>query len=214
MSNNPLPENRPMPNAALRTLLMAIEDVMGANGAKAVLNLGGLQRYINDYPPNNVDPDVTMVDYGTAQQAVEDFYGGRGARAMLTQIGRTTFRYGLEEQPAILGLAGLALKLLPQNMKVKVILSRLASAGTKQFNMEVTLEETGDRFYLRYGVCPGRFRERPNSKNELCCFTTVGVVQEALRWVSGGKHYRVQQESCKRAADEECRFCVFKNPES
>ena len=214
MSNNPLPENRPMPNASLRTLLMAIEDVMGANGAKAVLNLGGLQRYINNYPPNNLEPDVTMDDYGAAQQAVEDFYGGRGARAMLTQIGRSLFRYTLEEQPAILGLAGLALKLLPRNTRVKLILNRLADAGTKRLNMDVSVQEVDDRFYLTYGACPGLFRQRPEAKNELCCFTTVGVAQEALRWVSRGKHYRVQQESCKRGGDGQCRFCIYKKAES
>lgn len=205
-------ENRTQPNAALRALLMAIEDVMGANGAKAVLNLGGLQRYINNFPPNDLEQGVTMDDYGAAQQAVEDFYGGRGARAMLTQIGRATFRFSLEEQPAVLGIAGLALRMLPEKTKVKWILGRVAKAGTNRMNMDVSLTEEDDAYYLIYGTCPGLFRERPDARNELCCFTTIGVVQEALRWVSGGKHFRVQQVNCKRGGHPYCRFCIFKEP--
>ena len=76
-----MPEERPMPNAALRVLLEAIEDVMGENGTKAVLNAGGLGKYIDNYPAKNLDMDATFSQYGAAQQAVEDFYGPRGARA-------------------------------------------------------------------------------------------------------------------------------------
>lgn len=202
------PRNRPMPNAALRTLFMAIEEVMGENGAKAVFNLGGLQHYIGNYPPNNLEPGVTLADYGAAQQAVEDFYGGRGARAMLTQIGRATFRYGLEEQPAILGLAGLVLKMLPEGAKVKWMLSRLVDAGTKRLNMEIHLEEDDEAFYLVYTLCPCLFRRR--QAKTPCCFTTIGTVQEALRWVSGGKHFRVQEISCLNLGDEACRFRIEK----
>jgi len=39
-----MPEERLMPNAALRTLLEAIEDVIGVNGTKAVLKSGDLKR--------------------------------------------------------------------------------------------------------------------------------------------------------------------------
>jgi hypothetical protein len=35
-----MPEDRLMPNASLRTLFEAIEEVMGANGVKAILNSG------------------------------------------------------------------------------------------------------------------------------------------------------------------------------
>lgn len=201
-------EDRPMPNAALRTLFMAIEEVMGPNGARAVLNLGGLQRYIGQYPPNNLNLEVAFSDYGIAQQAVEDFYGGRGARAMLTQIGRATFRYGLEEQPAILGLAGLALRMLPESAKTKWMLSRLADAGTKRLNLEIQLAEDEEAFFLTYIVCPCQFRQR--KERHPCCFTTVGAIQEALRWVTGGKHYRVQESSCLNLGDEACRFRIDK----
>lgn len=201
-------ENRAMPNAALRTLFLAIEEVMGENGAKAVLNLGGLQRYIGRYPPNDLEPAISFAEYGAAQQAVENFYGGRGARAMLTQIGRATFRYGLEEQPAILGLAGLALRMLPEGTRIKWMLTRLADAGMKRLNLEIDLAEDDTAFYLTYTVCPCQFRER--KERNPCCFTTVGTIQEALRWVSGGKHYRVQEIACLNLGDEACRFRIDK----
>jgi hypothetical protein len=128
-----MPEDRPMPNANLRVLLVAIEEVMGENGAKAVLKAGGLERFIGNYPPNNTALDASFGDYGAAQQAVEDFYGPRGARAMLIRIGRATFRYTLQEQPAILGLAGLALKALPMG---SVLQEAMLWATSKNFKVE------------------------------------------------------------------------------
>lgn len=203
-------DNRPMPNAALRTLFMAIEEVMGTNGAKAVLNLAGLQRYIGNYPPNNVNREVSFRDYGVAQQAVEDFYGGRGARAMLAQIGRATFRYTLEEQPAILGLAGLAMKMLPEAMRVKLILGRMVEAANKNVNLPSKIEEDAEAWYYVATECPCAFRER--TEKGPACFTTVGTIQEALKWATG-KHYRVQEVECIAAGGSTCRYRVDRVPQ-
>lgn len=203
-----MPEDRPMPNATLRTFFMAIEEVMGEKGTRAVLNSAGLQKYINNYPPNTLDEDVTFSDYGIAQQAVEDFYGGRGARAMLTQIGRATFRYSLEEQPAILGLAGLALKLLPEGARMKMILNRMVDAANKKVGLEARLDEDAEAFYMIYTFCPCIFRTRKETNP--CCFTTVGTLQEGMRWATGGKHFRVQEIKCMNIGDPECVFRIDK----
>jgi predicted hydrocarbon binding protein len=200
-------EDRPMPNAALRTLFLAIEEVMGENGAKAVLNLAGLQSYIGNYPPNSVDMEVNFSDYGRAQQAVEDFYGGRGARAMLSQIGRATFRYSLEEQPAILGLAGLAMKMLPEKTRIKLILGRMVEAANKNVNLPSHLEEDDDAWYYVADECPCAFRSR--TEKSPACFTTVGTLQEALKWATG-KHYRVQEVECISAGGSVCKYRIDK----
>jgi len=200
-------ENRSMPNASLRALFMAIEEVMGANGAKAVLNLAGLQEYINIYPPNNTDRGVRFNDYGKAQQAVEDFYGGRGARAMLTQIGRATFRYALEEQPAILGLAGLAMRMLPQKTRINLMLNRMVKAANNNVNLPSYLDQDDDAWYYIVEECPCQFRER--TERGPACYTTVGTLQEALKWVTG-KHYRVQEVECLAQGGQVCKYRIDK----
>lgn len=200
-------ENRSMPNASLRALFMAIEEVMGANGAKAVLNLAGLQDYINNYPPNNTDRGVRFNDYGKAQQAVEDFYGGRGARAMLTQIGRATFRYTLEEQPAILGLAGLAMRMLPKKTRINLILNRMVKAANNDVNLPSYLDQDDDAWYYIVEECPCQFRER--TERGPACYTTVGTLQEALKWVTG-KHYRVQEVECLAQGGQVCKYRIDK----
>jgi len=201
-------EDRAMPNAALRVLLQAIAEVMGENGLKSVLNLAGLQRFIDNYPPNNLEQEVRFSDYALVEQAVEDFYGPRGAKAMLLRIGRATFRYGLNEQPAILGLAGLALKLMPAHARVKLVLGRMVEATNRSVNQPTHLEEQEDCFIFVAEDCPCRFRGK---KDRPVCFVTVGALQEALRWATG-RDYRVEEISCIAMGDDACRYRISKEP--
>lgn len=203
-----MPEDRPMPNATLRVLFEAIEEVMGVNGAKAVLNSGGLDRFIGNYPPNNTELGATFDDYGAAEQAVEDFYGPRGARAMLIRIGRATFRYTLEEQPAILGLAGLALKALPRGTRMKLVLDQVTKAANEDVNQPAHLREEPDAYYFVVEECPCRWRPKHDKP---ACFVTVGVLQEAIAWATGN-NFKVGEVACISNGASACVYRIPKQP--
>ena len=203
-----MPEDRPMPNAALRTLLEAIEEVMGENGTNTVLNAGGLDRLVGNYPPNDTEMEASFADYGAAEQAVEDLYGSRGARAILTRIGRTTFQYTLKEQPAILGVGGLALKALPMRVRMKLVLGNVTSAANTRVNQPSHLREEADAYYFVVEECPCRWRP-PHDKP--ACFSTVGVVQEALLWATG-KNFRVEEVACISKGASACVYRIPKEP--
>jgi len=201
-------EDRKMANAALYVLFAAMAEVMGENGLKSVLRMGKLERYIDNRPPNNTELGVRHSEYGAAQQAIEDFYGPRGARAILVRIGRALFRYTLQEQPAVLGLAGLALKALPMGARVKLILNKIVSAANENLNMPAHLEETDDAYIFVTEDSPSRWRPRRPKPG---CYVTVGTYQEALRWATG-RNFRIEEFTCLAAGDDACRFRVYKEP--
>jgi predicted hydrocarbon binding protein len=201
-------EDRKMASATLRVLLDAIEEVMGANGTKAVLNAGGLSQYIDNYPPKSLDMTATFAEYGAIQQAVEDFYGQRGARAMLLRIGRATFRYGLKDQPAILGLAGVALKALPEKTRMKFILDRIAAATTERVNQPSHVVDEADAFYYIQDVCPCKWRPEHDKP---CCYVSVGALMEAMAWTTG-KVYKVEEVACISNGASNCVYRIPKEP--
>ena len=41
--------------------VQALEDVMGKNGLNAVLHLAGLENYIYNRPPNNLDKEFSLM---------------------------------------------------------------------------------------------------------------------------------------------------------
>ncbi len=203
-----MPEDRPMSNAALRVLLEAIEEVMGVNGTKAMLNAGGLSEFIDNYPPKTLDMEANFAQYGALQQSVEEFYGPRGARMFLLKIGRATFQFGLKDQPAILGLAGIALKAIPEKQRMKLILEKMAKAATEQINQPSHVVEEEDAFYYIQDECPCRWRP---SHDKPCCFVSVGALTEAMAWTTG-KVFRVEEVACISNGASNCVYRIPKQP--
>ena len=204
-------DERMMPNDALRMFFFAIEEVMGKEGMKAVLHGAKLDQYLNNYPPKNLNLDVKFSDYGRAEQAVEDFYGARGAKAMLLRVGRATFNYAMKEQSAVLGLAGQALKAMPLPMtaKMKLLLDQMIGAANKTVNQPTRLEESDDAFTMVVDYCMCQFRPKHSNPS---CFITVGTLMEAMRWLTD-KTFNVQEITCMNLGADACRYRIPKTPE-
>ena len=197
-----------LPNASLRVLFLSMEEVLGQHGVNATLNTAGLTRFVKNYPPNNLEPCVPFEDYATVVKAVEDFNGPRAAKASLIRVGRATFQYAMKEHPATLGLAGLALKVLPLNMQMKTVLSNIAAGMTKDLNEPAHVEEQADCYlYVKEacGACQGRRAEKP------VCFTTAGAILEGLKWATG-KNFDVSEIVCRATGGPTCTFRIVKTP--
>lgn len=191
-------------NSLVRQALTSMQEVMGENGLTAVLKTCGLDRFVGNLPPNNLEPSIKASQYAQLNQAIEDFYG-RGGRGILRRIGKASFQYGVREQAALLGVAGVALKLMPQRERIKFILNGMANA-LKKSNPEVNawLDESGDRLaYVEStcAICNGRHSDRP------ICYLYVGSVAEAVQWATG-REYDVVETHCIARGDEYCRFEV------
>jgi predicted hydrocarbon binding protein len=191
-------------NALMRQALVAIEEVMGQNGLNAVLRASRLEQYIDHLPPDDLNPAVNSSDYARLNEAIENFYG-RGGRGVLHRIGKASFEYGIREQSALFGLAGVALKVLPTKARIHLILNRMASVVKKANpQLQVDVEETADGFaYVARvcSICYGRHSGKP------ICHLYVGSIGEAVRWVTG-QVYQVQETHCLAKGDPYCRFEV------
>ena len=191
-------------NGIVRQALVSAEEVMGANGLQAVLRASGLERFIGNLPPNDMNPSIKTSDYARLNAAIEEFYG-RGGKGMLRRIGKASFQYGLREQAALMGIAGVALKLLPEKQRIKFILNGVASA-LKKSNPEVDawVEEQGDKVaYVERtcAICWGRHSEQP------VCHLYIGSIGEAVLFATGVEH-EVIETHCTARGDEYCRFEV------
>ena len=169
-------------NSLVRQALTSMQEVMGNNGLNAVLKSCGLDRFVGNFPPNNLEPSIKASQYAQLNQAIEDFYG-RGGKGILRRIGKASFQYGVREQAALLGIAGVALKLMPQRERIKFILNGMANA-LKKSNPEVNawLDESGDKLAYVESTCA-----ICNSRHSdlAICHLYVGSVSEAVQWATG-----------------------------
>lgn len=197
-------EDRYIVNALVRQALIASEEVMGTNGLNAVLRDAGLERLIDNLPPDDMEPAVRTSEYAGYNQAIEEFYG-RAGRGILLRVGRASFQYAVREQAALLGIAGAALKILPQKQRIKFILNSLVNA-LKKTNPQVEAwsgELDGKLVYVEQtcAICYGRQSEQP------ICHLYVGSISEAIKWATG-KVYPVVETHCVAKGDPYCRFEV------
>ncbi|MBU0704655.1 MAG: hypothetical protein KKC18_12410 [Chloroflexi bacterium] len=198
------PEKWRFTNALMRQAILAIGEVMGERGLKVVLRQAGLERYVDELPPNDLEQGVSTVEYAALNQAVEEFYG-RAGKGMLQRIGRTSFRYGVEEQATLMGVTGTALKIMPQKTRIKFILTQMAKS-LMNVNEETDIEVQGtpDGFVFTdftCGVCCCREAEQP------ICHLYIGSIGEAVKWATG-QDYEVREIECRAMGAEACRFLV------
>ncbi len=197
------------PNKIARIALTAIEDVMGKNGLNAILNLASLSHMIDNYPPNNLERQFDFADFSAINGALEEMYGPRGGRGLALRAGRATFAEGLRNFGALAGAGDLAFKVLPLTAKIHIGVPAMAKIFTSTSDQRSTVEEKGDHFVYtihRCPVCWGRTVDKP------ACFMATGLLQEGLKWVSGGREFRVVQTLCHGAGDEVCDFVIYKEP--
>jgi hypothetical protein len=197
------------PNKMGRIILLAMEEVMGRNGVNAVLNLAKLKHLVNNYPPNNYDRQFSFEEVGAIQQALDDMYGPRGGRGLALRAGHMCFKFGIKEFGPILGIADLAFRLLPLGMKLKVGFEVLAETFNKFTDQAVRLGEDETRFLWVIERCPVCWGRR---SNQPCCHLVIGILQEALYWVSGGKNFQVEEITCIAQGDPTCTVAIDKQP--
>jgi predicted hydrocarbon binding protein len=198
------------PNKFARITIQAMEEVMGTNGLNAILNQAGLKDFIGNYPPDNLEKGFDFADYTALNIALEDMYGARGGRALALRAGRATFAEALRGFGALAGVSDLTFKVLPMNAKLRIGVPAMANIFN-QFSDQVSKvhEEGTDRIIYTLERCPmcwGRKTDKP------VCHVGQGLLQEGLRWVSGGREFKVEMTTCMGMGNDMGRYIIYKEP--
>lgn len=183
---------------------------MGRNGLNAILTLAGLNTYLDNPPPDNLDKQFDFGDFTALNIALEDMFGPRGGRGLALRAGRAIFAGGLRSFGALAGVGDLAFKVLPLNAKLRVGVPAMANIFT-QFSDQISnvYEEGSDKVIYTLERCPmcwGRKVDRP------VCFMGQGLLQEGLRWLSGGREFKVDMTTCIGKGDPMGKYVIFKEP--
>jgi len=194
-----------------RIVLMAMEEVLGHSGVNAVLHLAHLPDYIDQYPAYNQGFKFPLQHLSLLLTAFESAYGPRAGRGLFLRVGRACVKYGLREFGSELGITDLAFRLLPLPTRIKVGSERLAGLFNQITDQAVHLEV--DEKYISWQIkhCPLCWERQADIPS---CVLAVGLLQEALYWVSGGKNYLVEEQKCIACGDSTCTIVIDRTPMS
>ena len=198
------------PNKFGMIIIKALEDVMGRNGLNAILNLAGLSKYAENYPPDNLTKGFDFSELSALGTALEDMYGPRGGRGLALRAGRATFSDALKDFGALAGAGDLAFKVLPLQAKLRIGLPAMAKIFSQISDQHSTVEEKEAEYIYTIHKCPvcwGR-----TGLDKPVCFIATGLLQEGLKWISGGNEFRVNESRCHAMGDDVCEFVIQKEP--
>ncbi len=197
------------PNRMGRVLLLAYEDVLGRNVLHALFKLAGCEYLAQAPPANNSDRQFGFEVIGGLTRALIDMYGPRGARGVSLRVGRMCFKHGIREYGPMMGLAELTFQLLPFSIKMEKGAHAFSDLFNTHTDQRVRLQETPGTLYWhieRNPLCWGVQAEQP------VCYLAVGLLQESLMWLSGGKTFHVEETACQACGDEICTIAIDKKP--
>ena len=199
------------PDRMGRIILLATREILGHNGTNAVLNLAGLSEFIDHYPASQQNLNFSFEYISRLQNTLEAFYGPHGGRGVALRIGRACFQHVLREFGPPFGLTDIAFRLLPMKSKMKIGTTALADIFNKYTDQRVSLEDHGQVLLWQIERCPMCWERRSDSA---ACQMAVGLLQEGLLWISGGKVYNVEERLCIAMGDSTCTLVIEKTPMS
>jgi predicted hydrocarbon binding protein len=186
-----------------------MEEIIGQKGLNAALNCADLSHLVNNYPPYSYASSIQQDELRHVQAALERIYGLQGSQGLALRSGRACFKYGLRQFGAQLGLTEINFRLLPLTLKLRTAVALFADSLGKESNQRVHIEEDSNSLFLHIERCPicwGRHSEGP------ACHLAVGVLQEGLHWISGGKNFDVKETDCIATGDQYCTMVIQKSP--
>lgn len=192
-----------------RLILQGMEEVMGTSGVNTVLHLGSLDSIIENYPTTSSERTFSFETVSALQASLEKVYGPRGGRGVALRVGRSSFRYGLKEYGSMLGLTEMAFRLLPLPTKLRTGARVFADLFNKHSDQKVRVDELENKIYWIIEHCPLCWER---TADEAICHLAVGVLQEALYWLSGGKVFSVEETACVARGDETCTIVIDQTP--
>ena len=198
------------PNKFALITLDAFEQVMGKNGLNAILNLAHLSQLIDNYPPDNLNKEFDFAYYTAINIALEEMYGPRGGRGLALRAGRALFADALRNFGALAEVGDLAFKVLPLPAKLRIGVPAMARIFSQVSDQKSTVSEQDNEILYTIHKCPVCWQRTGSDKP--VCFIATGLLQEGLKWVSGGSEFRVNESKCLAMGDDVCEFVIQKTP--
>ena len=188
---------------------MSMEEVVGRNGLYAVLHLANLENLVDHYPPANLDREFSFETISTSLEKLEQMYGPRGGRGLALRTGRVCFKYGIRDFGLEMGLTETAFRLLPMNTKLHIGAQAFAELFNKYSDQIVRIEEEEGKLLWHIDRCPMCWERH---SEDVVCHLAVGLLQESLYWLSGGKIFNVEETHCVARGDPRCTIQIDTTP--
>ena len=204
-------QDKQMTNQVFRNILVALEQVVGADNMKKILTSAGLPQFIGNYPPSNNGLGHKATYNGAIHKAVYDIYGERGATSILEAAGRVQAEYGIQQYGALVGIVRVALGILPMHRKVRIVLDNIARVINEEGGSTITITESDGVFYWDNPLCPQCYGITSHSP---VCAAAKGSTMHGVLGMIPNAPIKVEEVECKAKGDATCKYRITLSDEA
>jgi hypothetical protein len=199
----------------LNILLSGVETLMGRRSLIMLLRQADLLDYVDDPPPEDDTPSITIKHYSRLLASIYDIFGERSAHAIFVQSGRLAAAHSRRRSGPRFALTGTALRFRSGPRRMQIVLDRLAEQGMETHGVPHHVEEREDAFYFEIAQCPycGEISRRSKLRNKPVkrpvCYIPAAMLDEMVEWATGQRHL-VEEVACMAQGAVACRFRIGK----
>jgi hypothetical protein len=164
---------------------------------------------MENYPPDNTKLEFPFTTVSNLIEMLEQVYGPHGGRGLALRVGRACFNYGVRQYGTQMGLTEMAFRLLPLPAKLHAGATAFAQLFNQFTDQQVKVTEEDGKILWHIERCPLCWERQTHDP---ICHLAVGLLQEALYWVSGGKVFNVEEKTCIAAGDKVCTIEIDQSP--
>jgi predicted hydrocarbon binding protein len=188
-----------------KIMLDGVRDIIGQPGARAISNL-----ITPPFSPGSIQVNKEKISFGeisTIQSFLEAMYGRQGGQGIAQRAGRASSSMIVRKFGLRMGLNNLDYRLMPTQTRIKVGLEALAATVSDLCCEPFMVVEDREAWIWQVNACPvcwQRQSEKP------ACYFLVGLLQEFVSTISGGKLHNVVETECLAAGADACTFRIDK----
>ena len=199
------------PNQLYYMVLVTAEEILGKPGLNAILNYGGMTKFIDNFPPNNMEEEHPAGDFSALMRGFIGVMGEQGVRPIMFRGGIKGFEIMNEQFPTLFNIDGIT----PGEMdaegafqEFRRIYGIMVEASRVIEGDIFTYYDVDEGVVLEIEPCPWCVGVK--AKNPIC-HAQLGFQYGIAKWVMG-REIKVEETHCIATGDNACRF-VMHRPE-
>jgi len=188
-----------------KIMLDGVHDIIGQAGINAISNLPKTPHSPGLIPANL--EKISFSELSTIQGVLEAMYGRQGGQGIALRAGRASSSMIYRKFGQRMGLSNLDFRLLPTQTRIKAGLEALAKTVSDLCCEPFLMAEDGEAWIWRVHTCPVCWQRQCEGP---VCYFIVGLLQEFVSTISGGKIYNIAESECLANGAESCTFRIDK----
>jgi predicted hydrocarbon binding protein len=188
-------------------MLEGLWEVIGQSGAAELSAVARQAPSRVENIPVGDQGNISFDDLSAIQLALESRYGWLAGQGIALQAGRTTGSQIFRRYGEQMGLQALDYRLLPGPKRVRVGLSTLAGKVSELSCNRFIMTENPDAWLWQISFCPVCWQRQSETP---ACYFIVGILEEFLSIISGGKLFTIVETECRAVSGSACIFRIDK----